>query len=630
MTIRTFLSTFSLLSLFLLSCLSVFPNEPNTDTLKHVSETKYFSDEQVAERLDALSSSVLFKGKNTFADTAKLNKYNFKSFEIPQYSDEEYKVLFDKFNTTSPFPFVYNEDVRKFIDLYAQRRRSLTSRMLGLAAYYFPLFEEKLDMYKLPLELKYLAVIESALNPVAVSRAGASGLWQFMYGTGKIYGLEVSSFVDDRYDPYKATIAACEHFVDLYNIYNDWALVLAAYNAGSGNVNRAIRKSGGKTDYWEIRRFMPRETQNYVPVYIAAAFVMAHASEHNLYPVYPGYLFMHTDTITIRKNISFEQISEALEIPLDEIVALNPTFKKNFIPSTPDLQYRIKLPYDKAGTFLANEEEIYNFKTLDQLVKEESGQRSPTTVASNAEVHIVKKGESLGLISRKYGCTVTELQKWNKLKGTSIHPGQKLSVSSAPSRQQASPPPAPKPPVNTKQETYTVQSGESLRDVAVRYACSVDQIRLWNRITNLNIKQGQELVIHIPVYETPADTVLTPIEQSVETTASTPAVDAVIPPATNKTPATANQQHTSNATVEQVSDSVSEAEGVTPQTVVEAANEKAGAKFIFHVVQKGDTLWSIANRYDNVTIEEIKQLNSLNDNNLKLGQKLRLPVKSKG
>ncbi len=578
--------------------------QKNTDTIKEVSPVPYFSDDLVAAQLDALALSVLFNGKNFYGDTLTLNKYHFKADDIPQYTDEQYKHLFEKMNVNSPFPFVFNEDVRRYIDLYTQKKRTLTSRLLGLAAYYFPLFEEKLDMYNLPLELKYLAVIESALNPVAVSKAGAAGLWQFMFNTGKLYGLEVSSYVDDRYDPYKATTAACEHFIDLYKIYNDWALVLAAYNAGAGNVNRAIRKAGGVMDYWTIRKFMPRETQNYVPIYIAASFVLSHAAEHNLYPVYPAYLFTKTDTVTIKEKIDFKQISEAINIPFDELVSLNPCFKKNVIPASPDKTYQIVLPYNKIGEFLSNEEEIYKFKTLEQLIQEDYAARNNVKTFYASE-HTVKKGESLGIISRKYACTVNEIMKWNNMKSTHIHPGQRLKVGESQAAISL-----PKPPTNTSTEYYSVNTNENLRDVAEKYNCTVDNLRLWNNIKNLNITQGQQLLIHIPVLEPLKD--LNIVEELAN-------IENNMDEDNNYDISDATEDINKNAT-----DTIKTSD--INKTTTLKQEEK---KYIYHTVQKGDTLWNIAQRYSSVTVEDIKRLNMLKNNNLKPGQKLKLPVKDK-
>ncbi|OQA00313.1 MAG: Membrane-bound lytic murein transglycosylase D precursor [Bacteroidetes bacterium ADurb.Bin408] len=589
---------------------------PNTDSIKD-PDTTDINDDLIVSRLDDLAASMLFKGKMFYADTASLNVFKYKPDEIPQFTEEKYKASIKKMNINSPFPYVYNEDVRKFIELYVYKKRGLTSRLLGLAAYYFPLFEETLDKYNLPLELKYLAVIESALNPTAISRAGAAGLWQFMFNTGKLYGLEVSSYVDDRYDPYKATIAACEHFVDLYKIYNDWALVLAAYNAGAGNVNKAIRRAGGEMDYWTVRKYMPRETQSYVPVFIAASYVLSHASEHNLYPVYPEYLYIKTDTITVSEKITFEQLSEALNIPMDEIISLNPTFKKYVVPASLEKNYVVKLPYDKIGEFIANEKEIYSFKTLEQLIKEDYMARNNIKPVYT-ESHTVRKGESLGVISRKYGCTISELQKWNRLKGTAIHPGQKLIVT-----QEKPEIILPKPPQNTIKEFYTVEKNDNLRNIAQKYSCTVDNIRLWNSIKNLNITPGQQLVIHIPVLEPVKELNMLETQAAIEQQ-----IDTTLTLASPVTAKTAEPPHTTVAVeVQTPADTVhTELAGQIPSP---KSNTENNPKYIYHTVQKGDTLWNIAQRYESVTVEDIKKLNSLKDNNLRLGQKLKLPVKDK-
>jgi len=255
---------------------------------------------------------------------------------------------------------------------------------------YFPLFEEQLDKYDLPLELKYLAIIESALNPVAKSRAGASGLWQFMLTTGKLYDLQVTSYVDDRLDPYKATVAACRHLKDLYNIYHDWAIVLAAYNAGAGCINRAIRTANLDTSeritYWKIQRFLPVETQNYVPAFIGASYTMTYATEHNLYPVQPPVMHCDMDTITITKDFNISQIASYLCVPEEDIKFLNPAYKKGIIPATKEKPYVLCLPRKFMGDFISNEDAIYCYKTPEeaqyqaQLKKMSAVKTSPSPV----------------------------------------------------------------------------------------------------------------------------------------------------------------------------------------------------------------------------------------------------------
>jgi membrane-bound lytic murein transglycosylase D len=395
----------------------------------------------------------------------------------------------------SPFEFVFNQQVKHFIDFYAVRKRNLTSRMLGLAELYFPLFEEQLDNYGVPLELKFLPIIESALNPIAKSRVGASGLWQFMLGTGKLYDLKVTSLVDDRCDPYKSTVAACQHLKDLFGIYKDWALCLAAYNAGAGTVNRAIRlanlDSSDHVTYWKIQNFLPKETQNYVPAFIAVSYIMEYASEHNLYPTQPSYLNCDIDSITLTKNYTLSQISSYLCLSLDNIQFLNPAYRKGVIPATKETPYTLRLPREYMSEFIVNQENIYCYKTQQEInylaqLKNMPENKTPDkkgvtkkvvaktstpasnqsqtataaqnqtstqtttqtqtedkanvqnkTVATNASgtykkivYHTVQKGDSLWSIASRYtGVSVEEIRRLNNFTvKTTIHPGQKLKI----------------------------------------------------------------------------------------------------------------------------------------------------------------------------------------------------------
>ncbi|MDD3876287.1 MAG: LysM peptidoglycan-binding domain-containing protein [Bacteroidales bacterium] len=586
-----------ILSLIITLTINSFLFSQNRDSSQsNLIQSNYFSDVPMAAFLDSLATSVMFKGRNIYADSSALNVHRYRADEIPQFPDSVYKSRLRNMDIRSPFHYVYNEDVRTYIDLYAQRRRPMTSRLLGLAAYYFPLFEEQLARHNLPLELKYLAVIESALNSKAISRVGAAGLWQFMYRTGKMYGLEVTSFVDDRFDPYKATVAACEHFEDLYRIYKDWSLVLAAYNAGSGNVNRAIRRANGELDYWKIRRFLPRETQGYVPIFIAASYVLNYATEHNLYPVYPGYLFNETDTVTIEQRLSFEQLSEALSIPVDELVALNPTFKMNVIPSCDSIKYVINMPLNKVGEFLANDVEIYSFKTYEQLVREDLAARNPSSLIEPTKTHTVRSGETLNTIARRYGITVSNIQKWNSIRGTTIHPGQRLIVSVEAPR-----PVVPEPPRNTRIEQYVVKREDNLRTIAQRFECSVDNLRLWNNLRNLSVEQGQILTIHIPIPDelAPADS-----------------TEGELIPQTNTS-------ETSGLNfINELDNNVN-----SDETTINSLTQN---NFELYIVKEGDTLWSIAQNYEGVSIDDIKQINNLENSSILPGQQLKLPLQQKG
>src|SRR5690606_27937946 len=312
------------------------------------------------------------------------------------------------------------------IKSFLKNRKKSYERLMALSEYYFPLFEEKLAKYHIPLELKYLAIVESALNPRAVSRMGASGLWQFMLPTGRAYNSSVNSYVDERYDPIKATEAACQYLSALYDMYGDWDLALAAYNAGPGNVNKAIRRSGGQTNYWNIRKNLPRETQGYLPAFLATMYVFEYHKEHNIQPQRAQITRIETDTVMVKRQMSFTQISELLDVAVEELKFLNPSYKLDIIPHISDKPHFLRLPLDKVGTFVANEEAIYAYIDTENSKKEKIIPFTETVATT--KYHTIRRGDTLSGIARKYGVSVNNLKKWNKISGTNIRAGQKLKV----------------------------------------------------------------------------------------------------------------------------------------------------------------------------------------------------------
>lgn len=334
----------------------------------------------------------------------------------------------------------YNDVVQKFIDRYSGKLRHSVSYMLGAYNFYMPIFEEALEAYDLPLELRYLPVVESALNPTAVSRVGATGLWQFMLPTGKRYGLEVNSLVDERRDPIKSSYAAAQYLHDLYKIFGDWTLVIAAYNCGPEQVNKAIRRSDGKRDYWKIYPYLPKETRGYVPAFIAANYIMTYYCDHNICPM-STRLPAKTDTIMLSKNVHFEQISAVCGISVDELRALNPAYRHDIIPGT-SKAYCLRLPQTEIGKFIDNEDSIYNYNAdklftrrteVDaKLVADKPVVKKRTTTRkksrSRARYVTIKNGQTLSHLAEKYGTTVSRLKRLNGLRGSSIRAGKKIRV----------------------------------------------------------------------------------------------------------------------------------------------------------------------------------------------------------
>lgn len=370
-----------------------------------------------------------------------LNSWNAKNYllnddncrmkdENPYFSDSVYMDRLARIPSIMEMP--YNEIVRKFIDQYATRLRKKVSYMLGAANFYIPIFEEALDVYDLPHELKYLPVIESALNPSAVSRAGASGLWQFMIGTGKIYGLESNSLIDDRRDPIKSTWAAARYLRDLYSIYHDWNLVIAAYNCGPGNINKAIRRAGGDKDYWAIYNYLPKETRGYVPAFIAANYIMTYYCEHNICPM-ETLLPAGTDTVHVTKDLHFEQISDICGISVEQIRSLNPQYKRDLIPGS-NKAYTLRLPRNYISTFIDSQDTIYSHRATELFTKrrsvtvKQSSASSAGKSGAGVTYHKIRNGETLSVIARRYRVSVKEIKRWNNLRSDRISAGKRLKI----------------------------------------------------------------------------------------------------------------------------------------------------------------------------------------------------------
>ncbi len=642
-------------------------------------DLELIGDNCIVAALDSLSTLKYFESSENTKNRLSENKYNFLPNFIPTYPDSVYYYRMQRLDVESPMELTYNSYVRMFIDMYANKKRGTTARVLGLAQMYFPMFEQQLDKYNIPLEMKYLAIVESALNGKARSRVGAGGLWQFMYYTGKVYGLEVTSYVDDRNDPLKATVAACRHFNDLYNMYHDWFLVLAAYNSGPGNVNKAIRRSGGKMNFWEIMPYLPRETRDYVPAFIAVNYVMAYSNEHNIYPVMPKILFHETDTVAVHQPLTLGILADKLKINISDLEFLNPTFRTGFIPATPANPFYIRLPQKSIADFINNEPYFYAYF---QLKGYDANQFRPL---DNADYDVVtkritvkvRKGETLATIARKYDCSSSEIKRWNKLKKSSVYKGQSLKIfvqTQLPAVRAKSPKTLPEAlDVATKKDSvssdntmaaihrkasipevkpvyHQVKKGENLGKVAAKYHVTTKNLIAWNNLKGKNLLLGQKIRVNAPG-KTAVDESETENTETVNVKSSASAKQTVFNAryyivkkgdflskiATDNGITTqdliswnsleSNSLLTGQKLRVNPPDTGSASKTLVQKTPVKEAEHTAEGdlKLVYYTVKSGDTLWSISQKYNGVTIDQLKVWNKLTGKNgLKVGQKIKV------
>lgn len=417
----------------------------------------------------------------------------------PELSTDTLKARLKALDARTPFNVEYNPSLENVIKSYLKNRQNSIQKLLTLSAFYFPMFEAELDKHNIPLEIKYLAIVESALKPRARSRVGATGLWQFMFATGKEYGLDVSSYVDERSDPIKSTEAAAKYLSKLYEIFGDWDLALAAYNSGPGNVGKAIRRSGGYRNYWNIRHNLPRETAGYLPAFLANMYIFEYAEAHGFKKYKPELAFFETDTIRVKQMITLDQVSEATGTPIEELQFLNPSYKLDIIPLVKGKDYVLRLPRDVVGTFVNNEDKIYAFAKAEFDKREK-----PMPQLSNAEaktIYRVKSGDYLGKISRLYGVRVSNIKRWNGLRSNNLKIGQRLIIYPREPNVNASSSAKAivKPkiiPITGEVINYTVKSGDSLWLISQKFSgVSVQNIKDWNGISGTNLKPGTTLKI---------------------------------------------------------------------------------------------------------------------------------------
>lgn len=432
-----------------------------------------------------------------YADYANATTYdsiisalNYAPGQIPTFSDSVICARLAHLNELTPFQLDCNSATLSTIKFFAAKRRGFIRIALGRSALYFDLFEEKLTEYGLPLELRFLSVIESGLRPQVKSRAGALGLWQFMYKTGRYFGLEENSYIDERMDPEKATDAACRYLKQLYGIYGDWNLALAAYNAGPGNLNNAIRRSGGKTTYWEVRPYLPSETQGYVPNFIAATYMMTYHAEYNIIPMEAKIHNAQLDTMCVKSGVHMQTIAKLIDWELNDIQSLNPVYKTTYIPKMTPARC-ITGPLDKIGLLVSFEDSLYQLEEATYNPKPVINTpvvtlRTNTPPTSNLLYHKVKTGENLRQIALRYSVSTEQLMEWNALRTTNIYVGQKLTIYTNQAVVQPLPPPPP------AKKYYTVRAGDTFGRIAQRNNLTQAQLQRLNpgiKINSINVGQ---------------------------------------------------------------------------------------------------------------------------------------------
>ena len=574
-------------------------------------------------------------------------------YELPT---ELLKQRLAAMDAKSPFNIEYNPGLENIIKSFLKNRKKSFGRLMAISEYYFPMFEEALAKENVPLEIKYLAVVESALNPKAVSRMGATGLWQFMYQTGKQYNLKIDSYVDERSDPLKSSEAAAEYMNKMYAIFGDWDLVLASYNSGPGNVAKAIRRSGGQQNYWNIRKNLPKETQGYVPAFLATMYIYEYHNEHGIKPERALVQHFATDTIMIKKQMSFKQISDLLDVSVAQLQLLNPSYKMNVIPVYGDQNHFLRLPKEKIAVFVSNEDKIYAYVQRDLDFREKPFQVQKAIVLNDTlnystqrvtlprtKYYTVKRGDNLSEIATKYSVTVSDIKKWNRLKGSTVARGKSLKIITNESVVQTVKKESKTNdvPVDIKADTistsvasfYVVQKGDNLSSIAKKNNVSVAEIKEWNHLSNASIQLGMSLqVAKIEVND----------KEIIASTTKTENVEYIVKKGDNL----GNIAKKFGSSVDDLKlwNNMQDNNIAIGNSLIVAKSEVAiengfdqkyfnkkeslastsKSKNYDYLVQKGDSLYSISKKYPGVSISDIEKWNNIKGKELKPGMKLKI------
>ncbi|MBA4276826.1 LysM peptidoglycan-binding domain-containing protein [Flavobacterium sp.] len=684
MTIKnTALSFFLLLSITLFSQKVVenrgfTKTETNNSYLDSIKKT--FVKDDMASCVDSLWMKELTNLDiyNDISDDIKnINIDEKVDYEL---STELLKSRLAAMDAKSPFNIEYNPGLENIIKSFLKNRKKSFERLMAISEYYFPLFEEALAKQNVPLEIKYLAVVESALNPKAVSRMGATGLWQFMYHTGKQYNLKIDSYVDERSDPLKSSEAASQYMTNMYAIFGDWDLVLASYNSGPGNVAKAIRRSGGQQNYWNIRKNLPKETQGYVPAFLATMYIYEYHKEHGIVPNRAAIKHFATDTIMIKKQMSFKQISDLLDVPVAQLQLLNPSYKLNVVPFYHDQAHFLRLPMDKMAVFASNEDKIYAYAEREMNLRERPFQIRKAIVATDTlnytqqritlpktKYYIVKRGDNLSEIANKYGVSVSEIKKWNALKSNMVSSGKSLKIITNESvvktvrKELKTDNILPEIKAQNKQIAvsdtkiikeekanktiktdtlssnitafYVVQKGDNLSSIAKKNNVSVEEIKEWNHLSGTSIQLGASLQISKNEAVENEQIALVPkmenVEYIVKKGDNLGTISKKFGSSLDDLKQWNNLQDNTITLGSSLIVAKSEMaiENKEPSETFKKKDNLASvskSKDINYYVKKGDSLYSIAKKYPGVSISDIKKWNDLRAEDLKPGMKLKI------
>lgn len=565
-----------------------------------------------------------------------------------ELSTDLLKARLQAMDEKSPFHIEYNQGLENIIKSFLKNRKRSFERLMAVSEFYFPLFEEAFDKHNVPLEIKYLAVVESALNPKAVSRVGATGLWQFMYQTGKQYGLKIDSYIDERSDPLKASEAAAQYMKNMYAIFGDWDLVLASYNSGPGNVAKAIRRSGGQQNYWNIRKNLPKETQGYVPAFLATMYIYEYHKEHGIVPEKAPIKHFATDTVMVKRQMSFKQISDLIDIPVAQLQILNPSYKLNIVPAYKDQTHFLRLPQDKMAIFTSNESKIYAyvdkeanlrekpFQIVKPIVVQDSVNTSQRIAQAKVRYYRVKRGDNLISIAKKYDVAVEDLKKWNNINGNWVAYGKNLKINATDVEQKTTAVAKAdtiKDSIKTSIASfYVVQKGDNLSAIAKKFNTTVADIQEWNKLSSTNVSLGASLqVVQNPTEkEEVADTVeRKDIAYSVQKGDNLGLIAKKFGVSVVELKQWNNLKSNAIAVGNSLIVAKNEIVIGTNKATVSSFKKKdnfpsSNQKESEYYVKKGDSLYTISKKYPGVTISDLKKWNNIKDDELKPGMKLKI------